>query len=80
MADVRFAPSPNAIQRDDQSRRIDVEGHRRGGDLGAVVEDVEERMAALDLPPGYRAEVLGESTELTCAQNRLAVRASAALT
>ena len=80
VADVRFAPSPNAILRDDQSRRIDVEGNiAEGGDLGAVVEEVERRVAALDLPPEYSVKVLGESSELTNSQNTLAVYGLAAL-
>ena len=80
VADVRFAPSPNAILRDDQSRRIDVEGNiAEGGDLGAVVDEVERRVAALDLPPEYSVKVLGESSELTSSQNTLAVYGLAAL-
>ncbi|MGH3456777.1 efflux RND transporter permease subunit [Aeromicrobium sp.] len=80
VADVRFAPSPNAILRDDQSRRIDVEGNiAEGGDLGAVVEEVERRVAALELPPEYSVKVLGESSELTNSQNTLAVYGLAAL-
>ena len=80
VADVRFAPSPNAILRDDQSRRIDVEGNiAEGGDLGAVVGEVERRVAALDLPPEYSVKVLGESSELTNSQNTLAVYGLAAL-
>ena len=80
VADVRFAPSPNAILRDDQSRRIDVEGNiAEGGDLGAVVDEVERKVAALDLPPEYSVKVLGESSELTNSQNVLAVYGLAAL-
>ena len=80
VADVRFAPSPNAILRDDQSRRIDVEGNiAEGGDLGAVVDEVERKVAALELPPEYSVKVLGESSELTNSQNVLAVYGLAAL-
>ncbi len=77
---MRFAPSPNAIERTDQSRRIDVKGNiAEGGDLGAVVEEVERRVAAMDLPPEYSVKVLGESTELTKSQNTLAIYGLAAL-
>ena len=80
VADVRFAPSPNAILRDDQSRRIDVEGNvAEDASLGAVVDEVERRVAALDLPPEYSVKVLGESSELTNSQNTLAVYGLAAL-
>jgi CzcA family heavy metal efflux pump len=80
VADVRFAPSPNAILRDDQSRRIDVEGNiAEGGDLGAVVAEVERRVADWDLPPEYSVKVLGESSELTESQNTLMIYGSVAL-
>ena len=80
VADVRFAPAQNAIERTDQSRRIDVKGNiAEGGDLGAVVAEVEKRVAAMDLPPEYSIKVLGESTELTDSQNTLAVYGLAAL-
>jgi Cu/Ag efflux pump CusA len=80
VADVRFAPSPNAILRDDQSRRIDVEANiAEGGDLGAAVAEVERRVAAMDFPPEYSVKVLGESSELEESQNTLAVYGLAAL-
>ncbi|MGA8851107.1 MAG: efflux RND transporter permease subunit [Aeromicrobium sp.] len=80
VADVRFASSPNAILRDDQSRRIDVEANLvENGDLGAAVEEVESRVADLDLPTGYSVKVLGESSELDAAQSTLALFGIAAL-
>ena len=42
MADVRLAPTPNAIERTQQSRRIDVGANVEGGDLGSAVSAVEE--------------------------------------
>jgi Cu/Ag efflux pump CusA len=42
-----------------------------GRDLASAVEDVEERLEQVDMPAGYHAEVLGESTELNAAQDRL---------
>ena len=80
VADVRFAASPNAILRDDQSRRIDVDANlAEGADLGAAVAEVERRVAAMDLPSEYSVKVLGESSELSAAQNRLALFGLAAL-
>ena len=80
VADVRFAPSPNAIERTDQSRRIDVKGNiAEGGDLGAVVDEVERRVAAMDLPPEYSVKVLGESSELEESQDTLSIYGLAAL-
>ena len=80
VADIRFASSPNAILRDDQSRRIDVESNIvEDGDLGAAVAEVERRVADMDLPTGYSVKVLGESSELDAAQSTLALFGVAAL-
>jgi CzcA family heavy metal efflux pump len=71
VADVRLAPTPNAIERELQSRRIDVGANVAGRDLGSVVDEVEDRLHAVSFPAEYHAEVLGESTELNAAQHRL---------
>jgi CzcA family heavy metal efflux pump len=71
VADLRIAPTPNAIQREQQSRRIDVGANVEGRDLAGAVSEVDARLAGLELPRGYSAEVLGESTELNAAQDRL---------
>ena len=71
VADVRLGPTPNKIEREQQSRRIDVGANVEGRDLASVVEDVENRLADVKFPSQYHAEVLGESTELNAAQDRL---------
>jgi CzcA family heavy metal efflux pump len=71
VADVRVAPTANAIERELQSRRIDVGANVEGRDLAAVVEDVDDVVDEVAFPLGYHAEVLGESTELNAAQDRL---------
>jgi Cu/Ag efflux pump CusA len=73
VADVRVAPTPNHIERERQSRRIDVGANVEGRDLASVVDDVEDRLDQVDFPREYHAEVLGESTELNAAQDRLVV-------
>jgi CzcA family heavy metal efflux pump len=73
VADVRVAPTPNHIERELQSRRIDVGANVEGRDLASVVEDVEDRLEGVKFPSEYHAEVLGESTELNAAQDRLQV-------
>jgi Cu/Ag efflux pump CusA len=73
VADVRVAPTPNHIERELQSRRIDVGANVEGRDLASVVEDVEDRLEGVKFPREYHAEVLGESTELNAAQDRLQV-------
>jgi Cu/Ag efflux pump CusA len=71
VARVRIAPTPNVIRREDVTRRIDVSADVGGRDLGAVVEEVERRLANVQLPRGYAAEILGESAEREAAQGRL---------
>src|ERR687893_1771988 len=78
VADVRVAPTPNAIERELQSRRIDVGANVEGRDLGSVVDEVEGRLAGVDFPREYHAEVLGESTELAAAQQNLLIYGGAA--
>jgi CzcA family heavy metal efflux pump len=71
IADVRIASVPNVIKRENASRRIDVQANVRGKDLGSVVKEVEARLASLQLPLGYHAELLGEAAERKNAQEQL---------
>lgn len=71
IADVRLAPSPNVIKRENFSRRIDVAANVRGRDLGSVAADVAERLKAVKLSLGYHAEMLGEYRERQDAQRRM---------
>jgi CzcA family heavy metal efflux pump len=78
VADVRLAATPNAIERTQQSRRIDVGANVEGRDLGSAVSAVEDRIAGVDLPREYHMEVLGESNELAAAQKNLLIYGIAA--
>ncbi|MEZ4391761.1 MAG: efflux RND transporter permease subunit [Polyangiales bacterium] len=71
LADVRVAPTPNVIQREGASRRVDVTFNARGRDLGAVVRDARAALAAMRLPDGYHAEILGEYAARAQARGRL---------
>lgn len=72
VADVTIGPSPNAILREQQSRVINVEANvAEDADLGAAVDEVEDRMDGFAFPIGYHAEVVGEASELATAQSRL---------
>jgi CzcA family heavy metal efflux pump len=74
VADVRLAPTPNAIERDNQSRRIDVGANVDDErELSAVITDIEHRLEGFELPLGYHYEVLGEGAELDAAENRLLI-------
>ena len=77
VATITIAPTPNLIEREAASRRIDVGANVSGRDLSAVVDDIKERLADVGFADGYHAEVLGEATELGAAQSKpAAVRRS----
>jgi CzcA family heavy metal efflux pump len=71
VADVRIAPVPNVIAREQMKRRLDVGCNVRGRDLGSVASDVEKAIATVDFPKGVHAELIGEYAERQKAQNRL---------
>jgi CzcA family heavy metal efflux pump len=71
VADVRIAPTPNVIERENISRRLDVSANVSGRDLGSVTHDVNERLEEVRFPLGYHAEVLGEFAERQAAQRTL---------
>jgi CzcA family heavy metal efflux pump len=73
VADVRVRPALNIIKRENNERRIDVRAGVHGRSLSAVVGDVKSNLAKVDMPAGYRAEVLGEAEETTQAQHRLLI-------
>lgn len=72
VADVSIVPVPNKISHHDLSRSIDVGANLDGTrDLGAVVDDLEDQLAAYAYPLEYRAELLGEFTERQSATDRI---------
>jgi len=73
VADVSVKPTPNVVERDNNSRRIDVGANVRGRDLGSVAREVERRLKDVQFPRGYDAQVLGEYQERQAAQGRLLV-------
>lgn len=80
VASIAVQPTPNEIDRNDNSRRIDVSANTaEDGDLGAVVAELEEGLEAIDFPTGYRAEILGEYAERQEAAQRLLIAAGAAV-
>jgi CzcA family heavy metal efflux pump len=78
VANVRVKPALNIIKRENNERRIDVRAGVLGRSLSETVGDVKKQLKKVDMPPGYRAEVLGEAQETSDAQHRLLVFAIAA--
>jgi CzcA family heavy metal efflux pump len=79
IASVRVVPAPNAIKREDSSRRIDVGANVRGRDLGVVARDVEARLRTVQFSREYYPQLLGEYAERQAAQRRLLGLAVAAV-
>jgi len=71
VAKVEVKPNPNAIEREGDSRRLDVGAAVQGRDLGSVVTELNERLTGVTFERGYHAEVLGEYQERQSAQSRL---------
>jgi CzcA family heavy metal efflux pump len=71
VADVTIKPVPNAINREDVSRRIHIEADVEGRDLGSAVADVEEAIKEIEFPLEYHAELLGEFAESQKATSRI---------
>jgi CzcA family heavy metal efflux pump len=78
VANVQIRPAQSVIYRENDSRRIDVGAEVTGRDLGAVMKEVNSRMAKIKLPLGYRAVILGEYAERQAATTRLLLFAIAA--
>jgi CzcA family heavy metal efflux pump len=71
VASVELKPNPNAIERQGDSRRLDVGANVEGRDLGSVVRELNQKLQAVKYDRGYHAEVLGEYQERQAAQSRL---------
>jgi len=79
VADVRIGAVPNVVEREGQSRKIDVSANVKGRDLGSVADDVEDTLQTIDFPLGYYAEVKGEFAEREAAQRSLLIAGSLAV-
>ncbi len=71
VAKVSVQPVPNVIERQADSRRIDVAANVSGRDLGSVVADVQSALDGVAFDRGYHAEILGEYKARQQAQDRL---------
>jgi Cu/Ag efflux pump CusA len=61
IAQIENLPGPNQILRENARRRIVVSANTGGRDLGSVVGDMQQRVAAqVNLPPGYFVEFGGQ--------------------
>jgi len=78
VADITIKPSPNIITRENFRRRIDVGLNARSRDLASVVGDVKKRLAGIQFPLEYNAEILGKYAESQNAKREVLVYSLAA--
>jgi CzcA family heavy metal efflux pump len=71
VANVTIVPTPNAVNRENQARRINVDADVQGRDLGSVVADVERALQQIEFPTGYHPELIGEYAERQAAQQSI---------
>jgi CzcA family heavy metal efflux pump len=72
LASVRVRPTPNLVERENASRKIDVDSNvLPGHPLSVINSAVKERLRHVKMPLGYHAELLGEAQEREAAQKSL---------
>jgi Cu/Ag efflux pump CusA len=79
VARISIESVPNVVHHEDLFRTLDVGAGLDGSrDLGSVVGDIERRLAQVEWPLEFRAEMLGEYAEREAAERRLLVFAAIA--
>jgi cobalt-zinc-cadmium resistance protein CzcA len=74
LAEIKLAPGPNEVSREDGKRRIVVTANVRGRDLASFVADARNRVEQqVKLPPGYWIAWGGQFEQLVSATQRLAI-------
>lgn len=71
VAELRIAPTPNIVQHENASRKIDISCNVKDRDLGSVAREIETRVNAMSFDPGYHPEILGEYAARQAGQQRL---------
>jgi Cu/Ag efflux pump CusA len=78
LAKVDVKPSPNVIEREAVSRRIDVTANVQGRDRNAALAEVRQRLKNVDFPLEYHYELVGNYAERQAVQQRLLLVGQAA--
>ncbi len=63
IAEIQRSVAPVEIERKYQQRLIRVSGNPVGRDLGAISDDIEGRLGALQLPPGFTVQMGGQTAQ-----------------
>ncbi|WDD99230.1 efflux RND transporter permease subunit [Thalassomonas actiniarum] len=74
VAEVSIEAGPPQVRRDDVQRRVVVQANVQGRDMGSVVADIRQAIAAqVQLPPGYSVDIGGQFESQQRAQKRLSL-------
>src|SRR5713226_8924606 len=60
VAEVRQGVGPVMIERKYQQRLIKITATPQGKDLGSIAQDIEDKLKALPLPPGFQFQLTGQ--------------------
>lgn len=63
IAEIQRSVAPVEIERKYQQRLVRVSGNPVGRDLGAISDDIEGRLGALQLPPGFSVQMGGQTAQ-----------------
>jgi multidrug efflux pump subunit AcrB len=63
VAQIRQSTGPVMIERKYQQRIVKIGANPTGRDLGALSQDLEERLRALPLPPGFSLQLGGQTQQ-----------------
>lgn len=78
-ADLSVEDVPAILSREHGRRRIMIEANVRGRDLGSFVQELKQRLDAIELPQGYYIDISGQYENLVKAAQRLAIVVPATL-
>lgn len=74
VAEIKLAPSPNQISRENGKRRIVVTANVRGRDIGSFVAEAEKAIKSnVKVPPGYWTDWGGQFEQMISAAKRLTI-------
>lgn len=71
VANLKIVSTPNIIQHEGGSRKIDISLNSKDGRLDRIATEAGSVIAGLNLPQGYHAELLGEYKERQTSSQRL---------
>jgi CzcA family heavy metal efflux pump len=63
IAEIQRTVAPVQIERKYQQRLVRISANPVGRDLGSVSDDLEERLTALSLPPGFSVQLGGQTAQ-----------------